>query len=168
MSETDQETGEIVWRPVQPLAYGAFDPDLHSRESWLHFDAAQDMAQQQFKDDADINRIVERYGVTGELPADVKVPLPDEFYEVADFQSALNVVLEGERAFMEMPADVRRRFDNDPGKFLEFVHDDKNRDEARSLGLLVPEPKAPEPTLVKVVQDPPPAGAPGAGTSSST
>ena len=40
--------------------------------------------------------------------------------------------------FMELDAKQRERFENDPGKFVEFVQDDKNLDEAEELGFLDP------------------------------
>lgn len=96
------------------------------------------MAQQQFCEESNINFIVDRYGLNGELPADVRVPQYGDFTGVGDYQSALNAVREADASFMELPAKVRSRFDNDPQKLLEFVANDANRAEAVSLGL-VPE-----------------------------
>lgn len=113
--------------------------------------------QQQFAEESNINTIVRRFGLTGELPRDVAVPQSGDFTNVVDFQSALNLVLEAERAFSAMPADVRKRFGHDPAEFLAFVHDDKNREEAQKLGLLLP-PKVPAPPLeVRVIPDEPKA-----------
>lgn len=150
----DRETGEIVV-PFLRTPYN-YDTDLASNLSALKCDDPS-RAQQQFKEDSDINTIVRRFGLTGELPKDVAVPQSGDFTNVVDFQSALNIVREGEQAFATMPADVRKRFGNDPAEFLAFVHDDKNRDEARKLGLLMPEPAAPVPLDVRVIADPPPA-----------
>lgn len=152
----DRETGEIVV-PFLRTPYN-YDTDLASNLSALKCDDPS-RAQQQFKEDSDINTIVRRFGLTGELPKDVAVPQSGDFTNVVDFQSALNIVREGEQAFATMPADVRKRFGNDPAEFLAFVHDEKNRDEARRLGLLMPEPAAPVPLDVRVIADPPPPAA---------
>lgn len=104
-------------------------------------------AQQQFKEDTDINTLVERYHLTGEIPQNIRVPLPPEFIEATDYQQAQNLLIEADQAFMAMPANVRKEFDNDPARFLEFVHDDRNRDRAQQLGIVnLPEPKTPPAT----------------------
>lgn len=92
--------------------------------------------QQSFKDECDINEIVRKFGLTGEIPGDFKVPVSGDFTDVMDFQSALNAVMAAEAEFMKLPGEVRARFQNDPQALLAFVEDDKNRDEARKLGLL--------------------------------
>ena len=45
-----------------------------------------------------------------------------------------------QKAFDALPAELRERFENDPGKFVEFCLDPKNKDEAVELGLAVPSP----------------------------
>lgn len=116
--------------------------------------------QQSFKDECDINVIMERFGKTGQVPGNLRVPSYDDFTGVTDFQSAMNAVREASENFMELPAKVRARFDNDPQLFLEFVASEDNRQEAVDLGLVKPAPPAAEPALVRVVQDANPTGAP--------
>ena len=87
------------------------------------------------RDDADINVIVRRFGLTGQLPQNVGAPLNVEFLEVFDFQSAMNVIRQAEESFMAMPAEVRARFQNDAARFVDFCSDEKNRAEAIKLGL---------------------------------
>lgn len=113
------------------------------------------LTQQQFKEETDINTIVERFGLTGEVPSNVRMPLEGDFTEVVtDYQSALNMVKAADEAFMQMPAMVRREFDNDPQKFMEFVDNPANRDKAKALGLLTPEVEIPKPIEVRVIPDP--------------
>jgi len=109
-------------------------------------------AQQQFKDEVDINTIAKNFGMTGRLPENVRMPTFADFCEVEDYQTALNAARRAAHSFMEMPAEVRARFENNPQKFLEFCSDASNRDEAIKLGL-VPSPPVP-PTV------PPPPEAP--------
>lgn len=96
------------------------------------------LAQQQFAEECDINTIVRRFGLTGELPQDVTVPQSGDFTNVTDFHTAMNVVRAAQEAFAEMPSATRERFANDPGKFLDFVGDEKNREEASKMGILDP------------------------------
>lgn len=112
---------------------------------------------QSSKEEADINTIVRRFGLTGSLPTNVRVPLNVDFSEtVFDFQSAMNVLVEAENAFMQMPADVRARFGNDPARFVDFASDAKNYDEAVKLGLALPKPAAIiEPPVEVVIKETP-------------
>lgn len=128
-----------------------YDPDEVSNETGLYC-ADESKAVQSAKEECDINVIVRRFHVTGELPSNVKVPLEGEFQGVMTYKDAMNLIVEAERSFMEMPADVRERFNHDPGKFVAFASDEKNRDEARKLGLLVPaeEPREEVPLLVRM------------------
>lgn len=119
--------------------------------------------QQNFKDECDINVIMERFGKTGQVPANMRIPTYEDFTGVSDFHSAMNAVREASENFMELPAKVRARFDNDPQLFLEFVSNDANRSEAEALGLVPPPPAAPEIPLVRVVAEEPLA--PGAPSS---
>ena len=57
-----------------------------------------------------------------------------DFEEAFDFQSSMNVIRAAEEAFNAMPAEVRDRFQNDPGLFLEFANDASNYDEALRRG----------------------------------
>lgn len=120
------------------------------------------LAQQSFKDDADINVMLERFKVTGIMPQGVLMPSYGDFTGVSDYRSARAAMLKAEHAFMDMPANIRARFDNDPQKFLEFCADEKNREEAARLGLVPVAAAAPKPAedpSGSVKQMPPPSGA---------
>lgn len=94
--------------------------------------------QQHQKDETDINLIVKRFGITGMLPQNVRVPLSSDFVDILDFQSAQNALVQAKRSFSAMSADVRTRFGNDPAKFVAFCSDSRNIDEMRKMGLAVP------------------------------
>ncbi len=95
------------------------------------------LAQQSFKEDSDINVILERFNITGELPPASREPQYGDFLDSpVDYKSAMDVVMSAQSAFNALPARLRARFDNDAAKFVDFVGDDKNRNEAYELGLL--------------------------------
>ena len=85
--------------------------------------------------DADINEIVRRFGLTGELPSGVAIPQYGDFTAVADYQSALNEIRRAEAAFLQFPAEVRQRFDHDVASFLDWGLDPANAAEAATLGI---------------------------------
>lgn len=106
------------------------DGDIHCKDPSL--------AQQQFGMEVDINVMLERFGVTGQMPQGIRVPTYGDFTQVTDFRSGLHVVMAARDEFMKLPAKLRARFENDPQQFMEFCLDEKNLAELRSLGLAVP------------------------------
>jgi len=67
--------------------------------------------------------------------------------EVPDLLQAQQVLEAASAAFMSLPAAVRREFDNDPVKFVEFAQQPDNIDKLREWGLAAPKMPvdAPEP-----------------------
>ena len=119
-----------------------YDMDAASEENALCCED-ESKTQQQFADEVDINTIVRRFGLTGQLPDNVTMPQYADYEGVFDFQTAMNTMMEAERSFMQLPADVRARFENDPQKLLVFCNDRANIDEARKWGLVPPAPVEP-------------------------
>lgn len=102
------------------------------------------LAQQHMKEECDINYIVERFGVTGQLPVvPVNTPTYGDFTGIGDYRQALDAVMAADDAFMQLPAKVRERFNNDPAELVDFVSDFRNRSEAIELGL-IPPPATPD------------------------
>lgn len=131
-----------------------YDMDDVSRETGLACDD-DSLAVQSALEESDINTIVRRFGLTGELPGDVAMPQSGDYSGVGDFHSAMNVVRQAQEEFLRVPADIRARFLNDPQRFTDFFNDPDNQEEAIKLGLATrkPVPVPPEPMLVKVVPD---------------
>lgn len=94
------------------------------------------MTKQSFKEECDIDRILKKYRATGVIDHVKRgVPQYGDFSNIPDYQNAIHAVRLADEKFMDLPADIRKRFDNDPGKFLMFVQDPKNLDELRDMGL---------------------------------
>ena len=161
----DKDTGEILNEQTLNLIKAPFmrtpynyDTDAATLEAGLNCQD-ESRAKQEFKEETDINTIVERFGITGNLPDNLRVPTYGDFDSIHDFQSAMNVVTEAREAFMELPAHIRTRFANDPNMFLEFVHNDENIEEARKLGIANPG-RRPETTPAPAASAPAASGAP--------
>ena len=116
----------------------AYDGDMVSRESALECKDKSLTVQDQAAE-ADINVLVERFGLTGNIPQKVRMPTYGDFIGVQNYQEALNAVAAAEAAFMELPAKVRARFENDAGAFVDFCSNPSNAEEALKLGLVVKE-----------------------------
>lgn len=108
------------------------------------------LTQQSDAKDADINVIMKRYGGTGQLPQLTVQPMYGDFSEVTDYRDAVERVQAADKMFKELPAKVRKEFDNDPAKFLAFTGDPNNAEELTKMGLAIKrvpdkiEPKTPE------------------------
>lgn len=125
--------------------YGAynFDSDLLSLETSVS-SFLPSRTRQADAIGSDINDIVKEFGLTGQLPTNISFPTYQDFTDaVEDYQTALNVVRDAQDAFLQLPAEVRAKFANDPQKLLQFVSEEKNYAQAKAWGLLVPEAATP-------------------------
>jgi len=113
------------------------------------------LTQQSAKDECDVNVIIDRIKRGADLPnTNPNPPKYGDFTSIPkDLRECLNVVRQADELFMSMDAKVRRRFDNDPAKLLDFLNDANNRVEAVSLGLVEAPP-------IAAVEPPSPAKAP--------
>lgn len=96
------------------------------------------LAQQQFKDECDINNILRQFNITGQLPNAPLSPKYGDFSGISDYKTALDRVIAADEEFMNLPATLRARFDNDAQNLIEFLDNDENRAEAEKLGLVDP------------------------------
>lgn len=137
-----------------------YDADIVSHQTGLSFEDDPGLTQQHFRDECDINVIVERFLRTGEMP---QVDFTEiDVSDVGDFQDAMNIVRAAEEQFAELPSKVRERFHNDPVALMRFVGSEQNRAEALALGLIQAPPK---PSPAPAEPSPTPTGEAGAHAS---
>lgn len=132
-----------------------YDVDLVSDETGLKCEDPS-LTQQHMAEECDINYIVERFGVTGQLPEPpAHTPTYGDFTGISDYRQALDAVMAADDAFMALPAKIRARFDNDPALFVDFCSstDPADRSEAIDLGLIpppaIPDGVVPSPEVAK-------------------
>lgn len=135
---------------MKARAYLSYDADAVSMETGLACPEPT-LTVQSTRDEVDINTIVDRFGITGAIPTDVRVPQYEDFADVFDFRSAIEAIAMAEDSFMSMPAKVRAEFSNDAQQFLEFCSKPENLPRMRELGLAVPEKPA-EPEKIQKVE----------------
>lgn len=109
-------------------------------ESTGHVFNEPSITQQQFKNDADINYIVQMYDSTGVYPGQTGAsPRQPQFGDFAalpeNAQEAYNQILAARDDFNSLPLAIRQRFNYDAGAFFDFVQDPANVDELVALGL---------------------------------
>lgn len=112
-----------------------YDRNVASNESGVACEEPS-LAQQQFKDECDINNILRQFNITGLLPESPLSPRYGDFTGIKDYQSALNAVMAAEEGFMTLPAETRAMFGNDPEQLINFLDNPANKDQAIKLGLI--------------------------------
>lgn len=113
-------------------------------KNWATVNTEDSMTQQADAKDADINVIMAKYQVTGQMPQVLMKPLFGDFSDTPDYRKAVETIREAEEAFLQIPAKIRAQFGNDPGEFIKFATDPNNKEELTKMGLTKP-PE--EPTL---------------------
>ena len=97
------------------------------------------LTEQHFKDECDVNVIVDRYTRTGVMPSGSTQPLFGDFADFpTDLLSSRKFFDEAESRFMELPAEVRKEFNNSPLELLVALQDGTNRQRFVELGLIAP------------------------------
>jgi hypothetical protein len=102
------------------------------------------LTQQQFKEQASIQNIVDKYLKTGIAPINTTPPLPEEYLNIIDFHDAMNIVKRGEQSFMELPSVVRKEFSDDPGLFLNALNDPAQQQRLTDLGVFIKPEEPPQ------------------------
>jgi len=133
------------------------------------------LCRQEFAEECDINNLMKRYeghvvGGPGNLP-----PMEPVYVDFASAPQTLmefmDLQMEAERAFMSLPAVVRKEFDNDAMQFVEFASNSDNLDKMREWGLAPPAkaPTAPADAgaVPPVAETPPAPAAPGAASQAA-
>lgn len=99
------------------------------------------LTKQEFKRECDINHILSKYNrqMGVDFLNQYHGHISGRFGDVSqatDYQTALHQINEAEELFDALPSKIRARFHNDPGMLLDFIADERNRDEAVELGLM--------------------------------
>lgn len=120
----------------------------------VDFTGEQTLTEQSHKSECDMHNILRQYRQTG-LVAHVRqyegkyMDMPNAL----DFQQSMNVIAEANQMFASVPADIRKKFGNDPAQYLEFVQNPENLDALREMGL-ANAVEAPLETIVSEVPEP--------------
>ncbi|AXH73204.1 MAG: internal scaffolding protein [Microviridae sp.] len=104
----------------------------------LTFPKNSEYTKQEFKNECDINVIMAQYQYSGEIPNLNEMQPVYEDCTGLDYMDHMNKIVEANNLFADLPSKIRNRFNNDPALFLDFVHDENNRPELQSMGLLRP------------------------------
>lgn len=126
------------------------------RKSVIDFTDDPGVTEQSHRDSCDINTIMRRYERTGVLEhvnayKGTYMDMPTGL----DFKTAQDVIAQSKSMFESVPSDIRNKFDNDPGKFVDFMQDAKNRNAILAMGMDVSHLPILEPEPAPKPKDPP-------------
>jgi phage internal scaffolding protein len=93
------------------------------------------LTEQAHKDDCDINYILRNYQKTGLIKHAKNNQGKYDDISAVDFSEAMIIVAQAKSMFEELPANMRKRFGNDPGAFLNFVQTPGNEAEMVKMGI---------------------------------
>lgn len=94
--------------------------------------SALSLVQQHYKDEVDVNTIMRRFGVTGAMPFGQAAGVYGDFTGILDYEDAVEKVRDARERFMALPAEVRERFNNDPGVMISAAQE-MSQDEFEAL-----------------------------------
>ncbi|QXP08071.1 MAG: internal scaffolding protein [Arizlama microvirus] len=92
--------------------------------------------QKHFRNEVNINTIMEKARKTGKLPIATGKAYFGDFTGMADYQFMQTQIAMAFQGFAQLSSKIRTRFDNDPGKLIEFLNNEENKDEAIRLGIM--------------------------------
>lgn len=94
------------------------------------------------RDEADINKIIAKFQKGQNM---VRINSKEPFYGdvtgLDGLADAYMKIQEAEDLFMDYDASIREKFDNDPVKFVEFLENPENYEEALKLGVVQKRPE---------------------------
>lgn len=99
-------------------------------------DTGSGLTEQAHKKQCDINHILKDYQRTRLLKHVNNNQGRYDDITPMEFQDAMRIVAKSQQMFEQLPANIRKRFHNDPSEFLEFTQSPENRMELQKMGLL--------------------------------
>lgn len=98
------------------------------------------MTQQQYKDQVNVNKIMEKYKQTGSIAhlRNSASGVYADLSQIPDYPTALMQVRQAQEAFEQIPSHIRMKFNNNPALLISYLKDPANYHEAVKYGLLVP------------------------------
>lgn len=145
LDELLERNEELPVKPEPQYPFAEFDfftPKREGTETLFH---GHSLTRQEFAAECDINNLMERYQNQdiGAIMRAAGEPVYADFSEMPqDLMGFMKLMGDAENAFMTLPAQVRREFDNDAMRFVDFASDPANLSQMRGWGLAPPAPQA--------------------------
>ena len=96
--------------------------------------------KQSFKDSCDVEKIIKKMWKAGTLSHLERFEGVYGDFSNFDFLTAQNALVKAQGVFDALPAELKREFDQDPGKFFKFVNDPQNKGRLQEILPALAEP----------------------------
>lgn len=115
-----------------------YDNDRDRKEGDNAILACEDpsLTVQSFVEDADLNILAKRFGITNIPLAPISTDEPYDNTALPELRDVLEARRDAANKFMELPLKLRKRFHNRPDELWEFINDPENAQEAIRLGII--------------------------------
>jgi hypothetical protein len=110
------------------------------------------LTEQSHADEANINKIIARHGMDMiQRVAAMTTPeyLMDDI-PTNDFQEAMLIVTKAQQTFEQLPSDTRKKFNNSPAEFIDYIQNPENEESLVTMGLAQRKPEPDQPIQVIV------------------
>lgn len=111
----------------KPYSQPAIDTRTHNKEP--------SMTKQAFAADLDANKIIKRF--QGNMEAAQQFEGVYGEFDSYDLRDAIHKVNTANELFLEVPSELRAKFDNDAGRYIDFVTNPANMETLLEHGLAV-------------------------------
>lgn len=106
------------------------------RRSRIDFKDSLSLTEQSQAQNCDIHTIMRKYEKTGILEhANAHQGTYMEMPTAPDFHEAQNIIATANSMFESVPSSIRKKFDNDPTRYIEFMQKAENYAEIVKMGL---------------------------------
>jgi phage internal scaffolding protein len=99
-------------------------------------DTGEGITEQCHKKQCDMNHILKDYKRTGFIRHSKENQGRYDDISVQDFQDAMFKVAEATNMFNDLPANLRKDFNNNPAEFLGFVQNPDNQEKLQQMGII--------------------------------
>lgn len=100
------------------------------------FDNKSSLTEQHHGETVKIHNILKQYQNTGFVQhVAARSPQFADMTSAPDFYEAQVIIANANSMFEEIPATIRKEFDNDPGQFLDFISNPENKEQIEAFGL---------------------------------
>lgn len=106
---------------------------LDPKKVTIDFDPKEGKTEQHHGKTVNINRIIAKYQKTGLIDHIATYEAVYADVSGADFQQAMNTVINAENMFADLPAPIRDYYGGDPAVFLDAVQTDEGVQELSTL-----------------------------------
>tara|TARA_B100000579_G_scaffold435637_1_gene459416 strand:+ start:2502 stop:2960 length:459 start_codon:yes stop_codon:yes gene_type:complete len=127
-------------KKLKTNVYEFYTPYTNQKKVQPFETVGESLTQEQFAEESEINNILRSHDRNGVIEhINRGNAIYGDFSGVTDFSDALDQIKEAQSEFMNIPSEIREKFQNDAGNFFKFASDPDNLPELRKMGLANPE-----------------------------